>query len=108
YRYGLFLLRLVLFLRFAWFYMQLNVVLLNSLIKAINHTYDFLIIRYEFDMLLFAIRSVSFWGVLGLDLLHNSNIFFCFLVLLYNTYTAFSLTLYFSFNLIARLYSFVF
>src|SRR5699024_7675211 len=60
--------------------MQLNVVLLNSLIKAINHTYDILIIRVEFDMLLLAIRSVSFWGVLGLDLLHKRNRFFCFLV----------------------------
>src|SRR5699024_6083512 len=78
--YVLFLLRLVLFYRFAWFYMQLNVVLLNSLIKAINHTYDILIIRVEFDMLLLAIRSVSFWGVLGLDLLHKRNRFFCFLV----------------------------
>src|SRR5699024_4678239 len=77
--------------------MQLNVVLLNSLIKAINHTYDILIIRVEFDMLLLAIRSVSFWGVLGLDLLHKRNRFFCFLVCLYNTYTALSLTIFFFF-----------
>src|SRR5699024_7560536 len=61
--------------------MQLNVVLLNSLIKAINHMYDILIIRVEFGMILLAIRSVSFWGVLGLDLLHKRNRFFCFLVL---------------------------
>src|SRR5699024_10771711 len=87
--------------------MQLNVVLLNSLIKAINHTYDILIIRVEFDMLLLALRSVSFWVVLGLDLLHKRNGFFCFLVLFYNTYAALSLTLYFFFILIARLYSFV-
>src|SRR5699024_9710465 len=60
--------------------MQLNVVLLNSLIKAINHMYDILIIRVEFGMLLLAIRSVYFWGVLGLDLLHKRNRFFCFLV----------------------------
>src|SRR5699024_815728 len=60
--------------------MQLNVVLLNSLIKAINHMYDILIIRVECGMLLLAIRSVSFWGVLGLDLLHKRNRFFCFLV----------------------------
>src|SRR5699024_2487292 len=93
--------------RFAWFYMQLNVVLLNSLIKAINHTYDILIIRVEFDMLLLAISSVSFWGVLGLVLLDKRNRFFCFIVLLYNTYTALSLILYFFFNLIASLYSFV-
>src|SRR5699024_1341373 len=86
--------------------MQLNVVLLNSLIKAINHTYDILIIRVEFDMLLLAIRSVSFCGVLGLDLLHKRNRFFCFLVLLYNTYTSLSLFLYFFFNLIASLDSF--
>src|SRR5699024_662046 len=66
--------------------MQLNVVLLNSLIKAINHTYDILIIRVEFDMLLLAIRSVSFWGVLGLDLLHKRNRFFCFLVLFGSKY----------------------
>src|SRR5699024_964333 len=64
--------------------MQLNVVLLNSLIKAINHMYDILIIRVEFGMLLLAIRSVSFWGVLGLDLLHKRNRFFCFLVLFGN------------------------
>src|SRR5699024_7957895 len=87
--------------------MQLNVVLLNSLIKAINHTYDILIIRVEFDMLLLAIRSVSFWGVLGLDLLYIRNSFFCFLVLLYYMYISLSLTLYFFFNLIASLYSFV-
>src|SRR5699024_5476704 len=87
--------------------MQLNVVLLNSLIKAINHTYDILIIRVEFDMLLLAIRSVSFWGVLGLDLLHKRNRFFCFLVLFFNTYTSFSFTLYFFFNLILNLYLFV-
>src|SRR5699024_6869482 len=64
--------------------MQLKVVLLNSLIKAINHMYDILIIRVEFVMLLLAIRSVSFWGVLGLDLLHKRIIFFCFLVLFVN------------------------
>src|SRR5699024_12413140 len=64
--------------------MQLNVVLLNSLIKAINHMYDILIIRVEFGMLLLAIRSVSFWGVLGLDLLHKRYRFFCFLVLFCN------------------------
>src|SRR5699024_9307977 len=87
--------------------MQLNVVLLNSLIKAINHTYDILIIRLAFDMLLLAIRSVSFWGVLGLDLLHKSNRFLCFLVCLYNTYTPLSLTLSFFFNFTASLYSFV-
>src|SRR5699024_4142737 len=87
--------------------MQLNVVLLNSLIKAINHTYDNLIIRVEFDILLLALRSVSFWCVLGLDVLHTSNIFVVFLVCLYYTYTALSLTLYFFFNLIASLYSFV-
>src|SRR5699024_12675742 len=60
--------------------MQLNVVLLNSLIKAINHMYDILIIRVECGMLLLAIRSVSFWGVHGLDVLHKRNRFFCFLV----------------------------
>src|SRR5699024_4111738 len=87
--------------------MQLNVVLLNSLIKAINDTYDILLIRVEFDMLLIAIRSVSLWGVLGLALLLAGHGFFCFLVCLYNTYTALSLTLYFFFNLIASLYSFV-
>src|SRR5699024_4345340 len=87
--------------------MQLNVVLLNSLIKAITHTYDILIIRVEFDMLLLAIRSVSFWGVLWLDLLDKRKICFCFLVLLYNTYTPLSLTLSFFLNLIASLYSFV-
>src|SRR5699024_2818907 len=80
----LFLPPLVLFYRFAWFYMQLNVVFLNSLIKSINHMYDILIIRVEFGMLLLAIRSVSFWGVLGLDLLHKRNRFFCFLVLFGN------------------------
>src|SRR5699024_11608404 len=64
--------------------MQLNVVLLNSLIKAMNHMYDILIIRVEFGMLLLAIRSVSFWGVLGLDLLHKRNRFFCLLVLFGN------------------------
>src|SRR5699024_5468933 len=88
--------------------MQLNVVLLNSLIKARNHTYDILIIRVEFDMLLLAIRSVSFWGVLGLDLLHKRNRFFCFLVGLYNTYTGLSLTLYFFYHLLVSLSSFVF
>src|SRR5699024_5580414 len=88
--------------------MQLNVVLLNSLIKAINHTYDILIIRVEFDMLLLAIRSVSFWGVLGLDLLHKRNRVFCFLVCLYNTLPVLSLILYFFFYLIASLFSFVF
>src|SRR5699024_10846627 len=67
--------------------MQLKVVLLNSLIKAINHTYDILIIRVEFGMLLLAIRSVSFWGVLGLDLLHKRNSFFCFLVLYGSMFT---------------------
>src|SRR5699024_11361844 len=82
--YLLFLHHLVIFLRFVLFYMQLNVVLLNSLIKAINHMYDILIIRVEFGMLLLAIRSVSFWGVLGLDLLHKRKRFFCFLVLFYN------------------------
>src|SRR5699024_12884935 len=82
--YVFFLLRLLLFYRFAWFYIQLNVVLLYSLIKAINHTYDILIIRVVFDMLLLAIRSVSFWGVLGLVLLHKRNRFFCFLVLFGN------------------------
>src|SRR5699024_9181271 len=107
--------------------MQLNVVLLNSLIKAINHTYDILIIRVEFDMLLLAIRSVSFWVVVGLDLLHtrkrffcvfvfvflvlsllhHSNRFLCFHVLLYYYYTSLLFTLYFFFNLIASLYSFV-
>src|SRR5699024_442242 len=87
--------------------MQLNVVLLNSLIKAINHTYDILIIRVVFDMLLLAIRSVSFWCVLGLDLLHNRNRFFCFLICLYNTYTALLLSLYFFFHLLSSLYSFV-
>src|SRR5699024_9942329 len=107
YRHGVSLPHFALFSRFSCFYMQLNVVLLNSLIKAINHTYDILIIRVEFDMLLLAIRSVSFWGVLGLDLLHKRNRFFCLLVLLYNTYTALSLTLYFFFYLIASLYSFV-
>src|SRR5699024_11062220 len=66
--------------------MQLNVVLLNGLIKAINHTYDILIIRVEFGMVLLAIRSVSFWGVLGLDLLHKRNSFFCFLVLFGSMY----------------------
>src|SRR5699024_8438105 len=59
--------------------MQLNVVLLNSLIKAINHTYDILIIRVEFDMLLLAIRSVFFEGGSVLDLPHNKNRFFYFL-----------------------------
>src|SRR5699024_11598428 len=88
--------------------MQLNVVLLNSLIKAINHTYDILIIRVEFDMLLLAIRSVSFWGVLGLDLLHKRNRFFCFLVFLYNTYTVLSMNLFFFFNLIFFIYSYFF
>src|SRR5699024_9333894 len=87
--------------------MQLNVVLLNSLLEAINHTDDILIIWFEFDMLLLAIRSVSFCGVLGLDVLHKRIRFFCFLVWLYNTYTALSLTLYFFSNLIASLYSFV-
>src|SRR5699024_12631617 len=87
--------------------MQLNVVLLNSLIKAINHTIDILIIRVEFDMLVLSIRSVSFWRVLGLDLLHKRYRFFCFLFCLYNTYTALLLTLYFFFNLIVSLYSFV-
>src|SRR5699024_11627883 len=66
--------------------MQLNVVLLNSLIKAINHTYDILIIRVEFDMLLLAIRSVSFWGALGLDLLHKRNRFFFFFVFFFLMY----------------------
>src|SRR5699024_10780641 len=87
--------------------MQLNVVLLNSLIKAINHTYDILIMRVEFDMLLLAISSVSFWGVLGFDLLQKRNRFFCFLVLLYYSYSSLSLILFFFFNLIASLYSFV-
>src|SRR5699024_4346181 len=87
--------------------MQLNVVLLNSLIKAINHTYDILIIRVEIDMLLLAIRSVSFWGDHGLDLLHKRNRFFCFLVYLYNTYTSLYRSLYFFFYFIAFLYSFV-
>src|SRR5699024_4246024 len=87
--------------------MQLNVVLLNSLIKAINHTYDILIIRVEIDMLLLVIRSVSFLGVLGLHLRHKRNIFVCLLVLLYNTSTALLLTLYFFINLIASLYLFV-
>src|SRR5699024_6342977 len=87
--------------------MPLNVVLLNSLIKAINHTYDILIIRVEFDMLLLAIRTVSFWVVIGLDLLYIRIRFLCFLVYLYNTSTALSLNLYFFFNLIASLYSFV-
>src|SRR5699024_1431401 len=99
--------------------MKLSVALLNGLIKAINHTYDILIIRVEFDMLLLAIRSVSFWGVLGLDLLHKRNrflcfyllyhwyIFFCFFVLLFITYTVLFLILFFFFNLIASLYSFV-
>src|SRR5699024_12821310 len=86
--------------------MQLNVVLLNSLIKAINHTYDILIIRVEFDMLLRASRSVSFWGVLVLDLLLIRHSFFCFFVYLYITYFALSFTLYFFFILIACLYSF--
>src|SRR5699024_10232664 len=76
----LFYLHQELFSRFAWFYMKLSVALLNGLIKAINHTYDNLIIRVEFDMLLLAIRSVSFWGVLGLDLLHKRNRFFFALV----------------------------
>src|SRR5699024_12406223 len=87
--------------------MQLNVVLLNSLIKAINHTYDILIIGVEFDLLLLAIRPVSFWGVLGLDLLHDRHRFFCFLVSLYNTYTSFSLSLYCFFTVLASLYSFL-
>src|SRR5699024_4240187 len=87
--------------------MQLNVVLLNSLIKAINHTYDILIIRVEFDMLLLSIRSVSFWGVLGLDLLLIRNSIFCFRVCIYNKNTALSLILYFFCNFIASLYSFV-
>src|SRR5699024_12683777 len=87
--------------------MQLNVVLLNSLIKAINHTYDILIIRVEFDMLLLARRSVSFWGVLGFALLPKRNRFFCFLVCLYNTHTALSPTLYFFFSLLATSSSFV-
>src|SRR5699024_3364577 len=85
--------------------MQLNVVLLNSLIKAINHTYDILIIRVDYGLLLHAIMSVACWCVLVLYLLHTSNRFFCFLVLLYNTYTAFSLTLYFFSSLIASLYA---
>src|SRR5699024_1129350 len=84
FRFSLFLSHLVLFERFACFYMQLNVVLLNSLIKAINHMYDILIIRVEVGMLRLAIRSVSFWGVLGLDLLHKRNRFVCFLVLFGN------------------------
>src|SRR5699024_6951766 len=87
--------------------MQLNVVLLNSLIKAINHTYDILIIRVEFDMLLLAISSVSSFCILGLYLLHKRKRFFCFLVCLYNTYTALSLSLSFFFLLLASLYSFV-
>src|SRR5699024_6352679 len=61
--------------------MQLNVVLLNSLIKAINHTYDILIIRVEFDMLLLAIGSVFFEGGSVLDLPHKKNRFFYFLAL---------------------------
>src|SRR5699024_9120030 len=57
----------------------------------INHTYDILIIRVEFGMLLLAIRSVSFWGVLGLDLLHKRNSFFCFIFFFVFKY----ITLYF-------------
>src|SRR5699024_8293462 len=87
--------------------MQLNVVLLNSLIKAINHTYTILIIRVELDMLVLAIRYVSFCGVLGLELLHKRTRFFCFLVSLYYMYTALCLTRYSFFNFVARLYSFV-
>src|SRR5699024_1277918 len=87
--------------------MQLNVVLLNSLLKAINHTYDILIIRVEFDMLLLAISSVSFWRVVWLYLLLKWNSFFCFLVCFYYTYTVLSLFLFFFFNFIASLYSFV-
>src|SRR5699024_12652731 len=82
--FGLFLLRLLLFYRFSWFYMLLIVVVLISLIIAIYHLCDILIIRVEFDMLLLAIRSVSFWGVLGLGLFHKRNRFFCFLVLFGN------------------------
>src|SRR5699024_5887184 len=72
--------------------MQLNVVLLNSLIKAINHMYDILIIRVEFGMLLLAIRSVSFEGVSALDLPHKMNRFFYFLALFCNKNKSFYFT----------------
>src|SRR5699024_2234955 len=80
--------------------MQLNVVLLNSLIKAINHTYDILIILVEFDMLLFAIRSFFFWGVFCLDILFLRYRLFCFfmcLCFLYLFFLFFSLLLHISF-----------
>src|SRR5699024_2113168 len=86
--------RYIFFCIFSLYYILLFVFLFNLLINAIHYTYDILIIRILFVMLLLAIMSVSFWVVLWLDLLHKRIRFFCFLVLLYNTYTALSLTLY--------------
>src|SRR5699024_4021279 len=82
--YGVFLAHLVLFYRVAWVYMHLNVVLLNILIKAITHMYGIFILLVDVGTPVLAVIAVSFWGVLGLDLLHKRNRFFCFLVLFGN------------------------
>src|SRR5699024_5602101 len=66
--------------------MQLNVVLLNSLIKAINHMYDILIIWIEFGMLLFELRSFFFCGVLVFDLFFISNSFCFFFIFFGNLF----------------------
>src|SRR5699024_1967112 len=75
--------------------MQLNVVLLNSLIKAINRMCDILLTRVEFDMILLAIKSVSFEGVSALDLPHKMNRFFFALVLFCSRYITFTYPLLF-------------
>src|SRR5699024_5731142 len=85
--------------------MQLNVVLLNSLIKAINHTYDILIIRVEFYIVLSFIMVISFWCVLWFDLLQQKDKFFFFPYLVYHKYTSLSIDLFFFFNLIEILFS---